>query len=877
MDQAPLTTLTNFPTRIAEFLLYIPRKIADTFIRYQQHYKLFLSKAYQHLLFTNVMSLAAFWLCFTTYPLILFVLYARLQQQVVSDPIGVVVNSGILLGVTILLKNLITITATNYQKNIATDLSERWSNEICAQKSIDAIVQKKKEKNNPINNIKTFCSKFLLLNQQLIQNLNKVTWAVLFIVNYCTPAVFMSFLGLMLLVFNRLNQINKSIKTQQEKMSELENISFECNENAKQKPEEYIGNQYQNDNRCTLICENNENIKNTQKKINQLSSWRDWIANSCENSITPVLIISELASFRALNMGVGMIFQLIQSFERCSNLFTQNGDISTQVQSSYSIVKKLDTHTNYTKSTEEHYATTLEDILVSTLITCNVAALINGVTQTITTIFAFILQNPNCHLLEVIRQQALSPNNIILTTMLCSALVALHLLFPKNFYKPTNTDITIISLSLTGLAAILTSNHLLIHSIPCIIGTPFIAIASAFNIALHCAFRVSTHASVKTQVEFTAVPEPVSIQEVHDNLSVEIKGDVVEKVQEKNQQKNKTLLSIPTYNKHGFVMEEGSTLLQGDMGSGKSTLLNRIIFQAMRRYCGLKTEKSSSHKFFGEGTGNITIKKPPTLITIYKPQEGDPTGTIKRPTMNNQLHRKLENYRNAHPKIFDYRQENIKKVTELQKYFYPEILSQGELPDNFAHTNDTERTNTRIAHPKTQLLDLWPEIHQNMLKFIDYIPKVDTKVRQAIETQDLGHICDDSKSTTSGFSKKTSGGNRCVFNAACYFALLNIRVEGIGIALFLDEPFNGAGDTRPTIFFHLLDAVNRLAKNKTATRPMLGIIAHEIPDSTAREFNYVLQFDPVGKTGKNHPPPSFKRKNQCDPYAQNIANKKHTT
>ena len=146
-------------------------------------------------------------------------------------------------------------------------------------------------------------------------------------------------------------------------------------------------------------------------------------------------------------------------------------------------------------------------------------------------------------------------------------------------------------------------------------------------------------------------------------------------------------------------------------------------------------------------------------------------------------------------------------------------------------------------HPKVRLLDLWPTIHRNMIDFIKGIKQTDDKVMRCLETQSLEHICNETESD--GFSKITSGGNRCVFNAACIYAMLKIRIHNFTFSIFLDEPFNGSGACRGVILFKLTEAA-REASKYNEPKPLLFVIAHEVSDQLASKiFEHSIEFDAV--------------------------------
>ena len=840
------------------------KKISATLSDLKKPYQLFFAKAYQHRLFTKFLSLALAWLCFTTYPIILFSLYAKLQQQVISSAVAAVHATCVDLLAVILCKNYITQEFTNQFNRIAIQLSMRWTNEVDTENSVDTLVRKKKEQNNPRTNIATFCSSFIKLNQQLLQNLNKVSLAILFILHYCTASTFLGFLGCIMCIYMTLSHINHKIKKQKNKLSILENKANSFNEDSKHQQEAYVGNTHQNDNRCNVIKENHIEISETETTTSELEKWRDWIADSCENAITPFIIGFGLSGFRESNIGVGILFQIIQAFERCCNLFTQNGGLSTKLQSSFSVTEKLPTYWHDQDSCHRFHQRNSNETFVTTLYTANLAAITSLVLKTIHLAHVYSTQKLTTNIFFAIYQTT-SPQ--ILAAGLAHTAFHLYLQSKSThtLSRQINFDIANMSLALTGLLCIISNSVLLAHSIPGITGTPMVFLAIGVHLVLSWSFQRNHSgpqlAAQKKQTVSSMLPPKQSCVQTtiseHSNLKLTLQGSVQEKDRDG---KLFTCLEIPStlkrvqtslLNNYGQLSLPSSTYFaKGDMGSGKSTLAKRLLFQALNLETPSESQQSSS-KFFGEGDGRITIQRPKTLINIFKPQEGDSTGVVKRPTMGNDLLTKLENYRAQYTERFASNPfgKQHSSVTELQKYFYLDLISNNELPMTFDYNSHHEIIK---EYPKVQLLDLWESIHANMIDFIKGIRQTDDKVMRCLETQSLEHICNETESD--GFSKITSGGNRCVFNAACIYAMLKIRLHNFTFSIFLDEPFNGSGACRGAILFKLTEAAREISTH-SEPKPLLLVIAHEVSDRLASQiFEHSIEFDPV--INNKNPQPS---------------------
>ncbi len=859
------------------------KKISTELANFKRPYNLFFAKAYQHQLFTNFISLSITWLCFTTYPIILFSLYAKIQQQVISSAITAVHATCIDLLAVILCKNYLTEAFNNAFKDIAIKLSMKWTNEVDAEKSVDALVRKKSEQNTPRTNIASFCSSFIELNKQLLQNLNKVSLAVLFILHYCNPSTFLAFLGCILCFYFVLSHINEKIKKLKNSHSVLDNKAIRYNEDSKHQQETYVGNTHQNDNRCNIIKENNIEIAETEIKISKLEKWRDWIADSCGNSVTPLIIGFGLSGFRKANIGIGVLFQIIQAFERCCNLFTQNGSLSTKLQSSFSVAEKLPTYWHDQDSSHSFYKRNNNEIVLTTLYTANIAAMVSLVLQVISVAYSFSTVNIGTNIFFAI-YQTISPQTLVAGLGLIAFHKFLHKHSKHTLSRQINFDIAHLALALTGLLCIISSSALLTHSIPSITGAPMVILTACVHLVLSWSFQRNTiHTQPLPHKQKHTSQKPLNsncvttVIDAHCELKIELQGKVIV---EDGDGKDFTCLEIPNSkekvgegllsivntnpfarvhkNLHKAIPDQlylpaSTYFAKGDMGSGKSTLAKRLLFQAL----GIgRTENADNtrNKFFGKGQGSIYIRRPSTLINIFKPQEGDSTGTVKRPSMGKDLLEKIENYRKQeqHKKFSEnlYGEKPHNSVTELQKYFYLDLISNDELPSTFDRDNHREIVK---AYPKVQLLDLWDVIHANMIEFIGNIQKTDGKVMKCLKTQDLSHI--ENETESDGFSKKISGGNRCAFNAACIYAMLKVRLHDLAFSIFLDEPFNGSGDCRASIMFNLAQAAREDSKH-SEPKPLLFVIAHEISEKEAANvFEHSIEFDPVMNDTED--------KNQC--------------
>jgi hypothetical protein len=859
------------------------RRISTALAEFKNPYDLFFAKAYQHLLLTNFLSLAIAWLFFTTYPIILFSLYAKIQQQVISSAISAVHATCIDLLAVILCKNYITESFNHAFRKLAVQLSTKWTNEVDTERSVDALGAKKRERNTPRPNIDSFCSSFIELNKQLLQNLNKVSLAVLFILHYCNPSTFLAFLGCILCFYFVLSHINEAIKKLKNTHIELDNKAIFYNEDSKHQLETYVGNTNQNDNRCNIIMDNNIEIAETKIKVSELEKWRDWIADSLGNSITPFIIGFGLEGFRTGNIGVGILFQIIQAFERCCNLFTQNGSLSTKLQSSFSVAEKLPTYWHDREPCSQFHKRSNQDLFLTTLYTANLTAIASLALHTLYIAHSFSTANPGTHIFLAI-YQTLSPYSLAAGLGLTAFHTVLRHYAKTTLSRPINTDIARLALALTGLLCILSNSTFFPYSLTSMISPAMVILAASMHLVLSWSFRLNetpeTTLDVKQPVLDHTQSSCIKTQVADDNpLTIAIKGTVKETGKDG---KESVCLSIPkkiplktTSPRKGIQddylrLEAGRYFGKGDMGSGKSTLAKRLLFQSIR--IAAKTEKTANigKKLFGKGHGSIVIQHPSTVINIFKPQEGDSTGTVKRPIMSKELLTKLESYRSANPKFSqkgpnDERQHT--SVTELQKYFYLDLISNNELPQTFDNDGDEDSRRTiRKNYPKVQLLDQWEKIHENMLAFLGFIDKLDPKVKACFEEQSLEHIENENNGNTS----TTSGGNRCAFNAACIYAMLKIRIPNITFSIFLDEPFNGSGDCRPNILIRLADAAAYEGSNRNRScKPLLFVIAHEINDTLVSDvFDYKIAFNPVnnnaattsGKTGytdSNQPYRSF--------------------